>query len=79
VVASAGRTPVTDKALWLLETDFGNQLTLNEDEIRGLYLLGFEQDYDTWWDARLERIRQSVSTAVPSHKLRRFLERFDQS
>lgn len=48
------------KRLWLIETDFGNRLICTENEIHELFGLGFQQEYNDWWDARLALIKKTV-------------------
>lgn len=47
-------------SMWLLETDYGNRMTLAEFEIKGMYTLGFEQEYSAWFDRRLETIKKTL-------------------
>lgn len=46
--------------MWECETDFGNRFRLSTAEIEQGYWLGYQQDYDKWWDERLELIKKSV-------------------
>lgn len=50
----------TDQKLWLVQTDFGNIMKLCDNEIHEFYGLGWQSDYDTWFDARLELIQRTV-------------------
>lgn len=51
---------LTDQRLWLVQTDFGNIMRVTDNEISVLFNLGWVSDYDRWFDARLELIRQAV-------------------
>lgn len=68
----------TDQRLWLVETDFGNQMKLTDREINDWYHLGFQRDYDAWWNARIERITESIESTLPGTKLRSFIERMKE-
>jgi hypothetical protein len=46
--------------VWQVETDFGNIAKLTEHEIRSNFFLGYIEDYDRWWDRRLELIKKGV-------------------
>lgn len=50
----------TEQRLWLVETDFGNQLKLCDNEIHELFELGRSDNYDRWFDARLELIKRNA-------------------
>lgn len=50
----------TGQKLWLVETDFGNRMTLSTNEVHEFYGLGYQQDYETWWDERLQTIQKTV-------------------
>jgi hypothetical protein len=58
--AAAEYMAKTNQKNWLVETDFGNRMTLTTNEIHEFYGLGFQQDYDKWWDDRLDLIRRTV-------------------
>lgn len=47
--------------LWTVETDFGNRIpAMQESEIFERWDLGYVSDYDRWWDARHELVRQAL-------------------
>jgi hypothetical protein len=50
----------TGQKLWLIETDFGNQVRCCDNEIHELFGLGYQTDYDRWWDDRLVAIQKGV-------------------
>lgn len=50
----------TGQKMWIVETDFGNRCTLTTNEIHEFYGLGYQQDYDQWWDDRLATIQKTV-------------------
>lgn len=58
--SKAGLEFLAGRTLWLVETDFGNRMVLSNEEILDWYELGFQQNYDTWFDARLEAIRKTI-------------------
>jgi hypothetical protein len=51
---------VTLEPVWQVETDFGNRLQPTTREIFTMWDLGYVQDYDQWWDDRLDIIKKSV-------------------
>lgn len=61
------QTPIRDlpptmqnTVCWNVQTDFGNKLILTESELFQMFKLGYQQEYDSWWDRRLELIKRSV-------------------
>jgi hypothetical protein len=46
--------------VWIVETDFGNRLRPTAREIFTMWDLGYVQDYDQWWDDRLDIIKRTV-------------------
>jgi hypothetical protein len=50
----------TNQKLWLVETDFGNQMILTDSEIYEMFTLGYQQDYNSWWDQRMAVIQKGV-------------------
>jgi hypothetical protein len=47
---------LTNQKLWLLETDFGNQMRLSDNEILEAYDLGYKSNYILWWSNRQDLI-----------------------
>lgn len=50
----------TGQRVWLVETDFGNRLHTTDAEIHSLWNIGFQQNYDQWFDDRLELHRRAI-------------------
>jgi hypothetical protein len=46
----------TGQKLWLIETDFGNQVQYTDREIGEFFNLGFQQNYTRWLEARSEAL-----------------------
>lgn len=46
----------TGQRLWLIETDFGNQVKYTDREIGEFFNLGFQQTYTRWLEARSEAL-----------------------
>jgi hypothetical protein len=44
----------TGQKLWLVETDFGNNMKLVDAEIREYYELGYQYEYNQWWSDRAD-------------------------
>lgn len=55
----------TGQKLWLIETDFGNRVSLCDNEIHDMFNLGYPRNYDSWWDARMEKIQEGVNQGEP--------------
>lgn len=50
----------TNQKCWKIQTDFGNVCTLTDNEIHEFYGLGWQSDYDEWWDTRLDLIKKHL-------------------
>lgn len=50
-----------NQKLWLVETDFGNRMTMCDREIDTAFIIGFEGDYDRWWGDRMDAIQKGVT------------------
>jgi hypothetical protein len=61
--------------VWLVETDFGNRMKLTNREILEWYDLGFQRDYESWWDARLEQIGKTLGGEWPTVAVDVFLQK----
>ena len=57
---------VKGTVLNLVETDFGNRMKLNNNELEELYTVGPERDYDQWKYDR-ENIRMEHYLKDPEH------------
>ena len=57
---AAGYLAATQQRNWLVETDFGNRMTLCSNEIFEMFELGFQQDYERWWNNRIDRISKTI-------------------
>lgn len=49
-----------NQKMWVVETDFGNRMNLCDREVDELYMIGRPDNYDRWWNARMDLIQKTV-------------------